>query len=163
MFTFLLKCLVIACGIGIILILPLLFANTQHRPAPLPNKTIKINTPRSSTKPASVTKGRGTETPFQETEFYRTMIDNNLFRPLGWRPARSKEPFRLLGTRIPTDGKTLPQAIIQATPGNKTYILTAGDTLSTGMTITNIQPKQVTLEKDGRQRTLKLSTTMWLR
>ena len=163
MFTFLLKCLVIACGIGIILILPLLFANTQHRLAPLPNKTIKVNTPGISTKPSSVTKDRDTETRFQETEFYRTIINNNLFRPLGWRPARSKESFRLLGTRIPTDGKTLPQAIIQATPGNKTYILTTGDTFSTDTTVTDIQLKQVTLEKTGRQRTLKLSTTMWLR
>lgn len=163
MLTFLLKRLVIACGVGIILILPLLFANTQHRPASLPNKTIKVNTPRNSQKPSSVIKDRDTETSFQETEFYRTLINHNLFRPLGWRPARPKESFRLLGTRIPTDGKTPPQAIIQATPGNKTYILTTGDTFFKDTTVTDIQLKQVTLEKAGHRSTLKLSTTMWLR
>ena len=162
MFTFLLKSFAIACGTSIILILPLLFANTQHLPSTPPNKTVSVSTPRSTTKRPPLTKDRKAEVPFQETEFYRTIIDNNIFRPLGWRPERPKEPFRLLGTRIPTDGKASPQAIIQATQGNKTYIVTTGDTLFKDTTITDIQPKQVTLEKFGHRRTLKVSTTVWL-
>lgn len=163
MFTFLLKRLTIACAVGIVLILPLLFANTRHQSVTPPNKTITVNTPQSITKRLPLIKNRDAETPFQETEFYRTIIDNNLFRPIGWRPARPKESFRLLGTRISTDGSTSPQAIIQATPGNKTYILTTGDTLSKDTTLTDIQPKQVTLETTGRRRTLKLNVTLWLR
>lgn len=50
---------------------------------------------------------------FQNSDFYRTIIDNNLFRPLGWTPPRPREPYRLLGTIIPTDAKTPPKAIIQ--------------------------------------------------
>lgn len=164
MFRFLLKSIAIACGTGITLILPLLFANTQRLPSTPPNKTIGVSTPRSATKRPPLTKDRKAEVPFQETEFYRTIIDNNIFRPLGWRPERPKEPFRLLGTRIPTDRKASPQAIIQVTQGNKTYIVTTGDTLFKGTTITDIRPKQVTLEKSGRQRTLKLrTTTIWLK
>lgn len=163
MFRFLLKSIVIAFGMGIILILPLLFANTQHLPSTPPHKTTRVSTPRRTTKRPQPTKGREAEILFQETEFYRTIIDNNLFRPLGWSPARPKEPFRLIGTCIPTDGKTPPQAIIQATQGNTTYIVATGDTLSNGATITSIQSKQVTLEKSGHQRTLKLGTTTWLK
>ncbi|MCY3739813.1 MAG: hypothetical protein OXH00_02200 [Candidatus Poribacteria bacterium] len=163
MFRFLLKSLAIAFGMGIILILPLLFANTQHLPSTPRNKTVKVSTPPSTTKRPQLTKDKDREVRFQQTKFYRTIIDNNLFRPLGWSPARPKESFRLLGTRIPTDGKTPPQAIIQAIQGNKTYMFTTGDTLSKDTTITNIQSKQVTLEKSGRQRTLKLGTTIWLK
>ena len=162
-FTFFLKSFTIACGIGIILILPLLFANTQHPPSTPPNRTERVNTPRTTTKRSLLTKDRKAEVSFQETEFYRTIIDNNIFRPLGWHPERPKEPFRLLGTRIPTDGKTSPQAIIQVTQGNKTYIVTTGDTLSKDTTVTDIRHKQVTLEKSGFQRILKLSTIIGLK
>ena len=94
---------------------------------------------------------------FQKLDFYRTIIDNNLFRPLGWRPPRPKEPYRLLGTILLKDGKSPSQAILQATIRNKIHIVTPGDTLGTDTTITDIQAKQVTLEKAGQQRTLKLN------
>lgn len=163
MIKFILKSIVITFGMGIILVLPLLFANTQRLPSTPPNKTVSVSTPRDITKRPPLTKDRAAEVSFQETEFYRTIIDNNLFRPLGWRPERPKEPFRLIGTRIPTDGRTSPQAIIQDANGSKTYIVTTGDTLNKDTTITDIQIKQVTLEKSGRQRTLKLNTTTWLK
>lgn len=162
MFRFLLKSLAIAFGLGIILILPLLFANTQHLPS-IPRNTIKVSTQRRATKHPQLTKKKEAEVLFEQTKFYRTIIDNNLFRPLGWRPARPKESFRLLGTHISTDGKTSPQAIIQGVQGNKMHIVTAGDLLSKDTTVTDIQSKQVTLEKFGHQRTLKLGTTIWLK
>lgn len=163
MFTFLLKCLAIACGIGLILILPILFANIQHQPATPTNETSTVKTPRNTTERPRFIKAPDAEVPFQEAEFYRTIIDNNLFRPLGWRPTPPRDSFQLLGTRIPTDERTSPQAIIQATTKSKTYILTPGDALSKDTTLIEIQPKQVTLEKAGHRRTLKLSTTLWLR
>lgn len=163
MSTSLLKYLTIACGVCVILVLPLLFASTQHRPFTPPDEILRGNTPHRRIKPPPFTHDRDTQTPFQETEFYRTIVDNNLFRPLGWRPARPKEDFRLIGTRIPTDGKTAPQAILQAMPENKTYIVTTGDTLAKDTIVTDVQSKRVTLEKAGRRRTLKLSTNPWLK
>ena len=96
---------------------------------------------------------------FQNSDFYRTIIDNNLFRPLGWTPPRPQEPYRLLGTIIPTDAKIPSRAIIQNTVGNQTHIVTIGDTLDPDTHVTDIQPKRVTLEKGGQQRTLTLNTT----
>ena len=39
---------------------------------------------------------------FDSETFYRMIINNNLFRPLGWTPPRPIEPYRLLGTLLPT-------------------------------------------------------------
>ena len=101
---------------------------------------------------------------FQKSEFYRTIIDNNLFRPLGWTPPRPQEPYRLLGTIIPIDAKSPSKAIIQNTVGNQMHIVTIGEKLNTDTTITDIQPKQVTLEKVGQKpRTLTLNSTPWIK
>ena len=100
---------------------------------------------------------------FQNSDFYRTIIDNNLFRPLGWTPPRPQEPYRLLGTIIPTDARHPPKAIIQNTVGNQTHIVTIGDTLDPDTYVTDIQPKRVILEKAGQQRTLTLNTTPLLK
>lgn len=89
--------------------------------------------------------------------FLRTIIDNNLFRPLGWRPPRPREPYRLIGTILPRDENTYPRAILQTTAGNKTYIVTIGDNLDTNTQVVSLQHKQVVLETDGKQRTLRLS------
>ena len=82
---------------------------------------------------------------------------------MGWRPPRPKEPYRLIGTIIPTDGKTVAQAILQTTRGNMTYTVMRGDTLDADTTVIDIQPKQVTFEKTGQQRVLKLNPTPWLK
>ena len=110
-----------------------------------------------------------THTPFfpqvrsKNIDFYRVIIDNNLFRPLGWTPPRPQELYRLLGTIIPTDAKTPPKAIIQNTVGNQTHIVTIGDTLGKDTHVTDIQSKRVILEKAGQQRTLTLNTTPLLK
>ena len=65
---------------------------------------------------------------FESVSFYRTLIDNNLFRPHGWRPPVPREPYRLIGTILPTDDHTPPRAIVQSTAGNpETYIVSIGE------------------------------------
>ena len=93
---------------------------------------------------------------FDTETYYRTIIDNNLFRPLGWRPPRPIEPYRLLGTVLATDADTPPQAIIQKTAGNKTYIVSTGEPLDASTEVVSIESKQVTLSTNGEQRTLHL-------
>ena len=92
------------------------------------------------------------------SDFYRTIVDNNLFRPLGWTPPRPREPYRLIGTILPTDKNTPKQAILARTTTRRTYTVRIGETLDTDTTIVDIQPKQVTLEKAGVRRTLHLNT-----
>lgn len=94
--------------------------------------------------------------------FYRTIIDNNLFRPLGWTPPRSQELYRLTGTLIPREGDIHPKAFLLATATQMTHIVTIGDTIGEDTIVIKIEPKQVTLETLGQQRTLRLSTILWL-
>ena len=95
--------------------------------------------------------------PVFETEtYYRTIIDNNLFRPLGWTPPRPTEPYRLLGTSLPRSANTLPRAILQSTTGNKTYIVSPGEKIDASTEVVSRESKQVTLSTDGKQRTLRL-------
>ena len=45
---------------------------------------------------------------FDSFAYYRTIIDNNIFRPLGWTPPRPVEPYRLIGTKLAIDANTPP-------------------------------------------------------
>lgn len=101
---------------------------------------------------------------FQKSEFHQTIVDNNLFRPLGYRtPPRPREPYCLIGTLIPIDVNTPKRAILQSTTARRTYTVSLGEMLGTDTTVVDIQPKQVTLEKAGVRRTLRLNTTPLLK
>ena len=100
---------------------------------------------------------------FDSASYYRTIIENNLFRPLGWSPPVPREPYRLVGTRIVSDGETPAPAILQTTAGHQTYIVGAGDTLDAGTKVVHISEKSVVLSTEGRERTLELNTSLWLK
>ena len=99
---------------------------------------------------------------FDSETYYSTIIDNNLFRPLGWTPPRPTEPYRLIGTILPHSANTPPKAIIESTAGDSTYYVTIGELLDTSTEVVEIKPKQVMLKTDGQRRTLKLTATHYL-
>ncbi|MYB92661.1 hypothetical protein F4167_11010 [Candidatus Poribacteria bacterium] len=120
------------------------------------NTTITVNT-QTHPKVRTPTRNEDLETlkPFQQSDFYRTIIDNNLFRPLGWTPPRPIEPYRLIGTLLPRSDTTPPKAIIQTTAGQKTYIVSIGEPLDAETEVVSIEGnQQVTLSTNGQQRTL---------
>lgn len=127
------------------------------------NRTAEIPITRKKRVKIGNTRAPDSLAEFQSSVFYRTIVDNNLFRPLGWHPPRLKEPYRLLGTRTPTDGKSEAQAILQSTTEGRTYTISLGETLDPDTTVVGIQPKQVTLEKAGVRRTLYLNATPLLK
>ena len=135
-------------------------ASTQPRHETFTETTLPVS-PRVFHK--SLSTPQKSPTDFQKTDFYRTIVDNNLFRPLGWRPPRPREPYRLIGTLLPTDGKSEAQAILQGTTAGRTYTVSLGETLDTDTILVDIQPKQVTLEKAGVRRTLHLNATSLLK
>ena len=92
----------------------------------------------------------------------RTIIDNNLFRPLGWTPLRPTEPYLLIGTVLAVDANTPPQAILQSTTGHQTYIVSISENLDASTNVVSIESKQVTLSRNGQQRTLRLNTAIYL-
>ena len=109
--------------------------------------------------------GRGVAIPsidFDSESYYRPIIENNLFRPLGWAPRRPVEPYRLIGTRIVREGATPAQAILQTTAGHQTYIVAAGETLDAGTKVVLISGKSVVLSTGGIERRLSLASGIWL-
>jgi len=127
--------------------------STQPQHETLPETGIPVSPqvfPRYSTTPQE------SLTQFQKSDFYRTIVDNNLFRPLGWTPPRPRELYRLLGTLLPRDAETPKQAILQSTTTGRTATATLGEPLDKETTVVDITSKQVTLENAGVRRTLKL-------
>ena len=99
---------------------------------------------------------------FDAEAYYRPIIENNLFRPLGWRPPVPREPYRLLGTRISRDAETPARAILERTGSKQPLIVSVGDVLDTETEVVSIASKQVVLLTGGRERTLRLETGLWL-
>ena len=137
------------CGVFLLLIGILLF---------LRQSSLEVSTLKVKVVPVETPVHRFDVTPvdFDSESYYRTIIDNNLFRPLGWTPPRPREPYRLIGTILPRSANTPPQAILETTAGQKTYIVTIGDKIEIHTEVVDIQPKQVMLSTNGKQRTLKL-------
>ena len=94
----------------------------QPKSETLTERSLPVSARRRSTTPQETLKD------FQKTDFYRTLIDNNL--------------------------RTTARTI---------YTVRIGETLDKDTTLTDIQPKQVTLEKAGVLRTLLLNTTPLLK
>lgn len=161
------KRIAIFCSIGIFLFVvwlskPMQTQSDTTPSVPTQKQDTAERTPEEDTSIPRQTYILDQASRFQDTEFYRTIINNNLFRPIGWRPPRKKEPYRLIGTIFPTDGKTRPQAILQATAGSQTHMVFTGDKLGKDTIVIDIQSKQVTLENAGHQRILTLTHT-WLK
>ncbi|MDE0397873.1 MAG: hypothetical protein OXL96_08730 [Candidatus Poribacteria bacterium] len=116
----------------------------------------------AETQPRRIHRTPPTVLEVSET-YYRTIIDNNLFRPLGYRtPPRPIEPYRLIGTILPRSVNTLPKAIIQSTTGHQTYIVSIGEKIDASTEVVSIESKAVTLSSNGQQRTLRLNTALYL-
>ena len=64
---------------------------------------------------------------FDSVAYYRPIIKNNLFRPLGWTPPVPREPYRLIGTILPRSRNTSATAVLETTDGNVRYIVSVGD------------------------------------
>lgn len=119
---------------------------------PIPPRT-QPPTPESPVPRFSLT------TPeFDVETFKRTIIDNNIFRPLGWTPPRPLEPYRLIGTILPCDANRFAQAVIESTSGKSISIVSVGETLDAETKVVSIESKSVVLESGGVRRTLRLSS-----
>ena len=97
--------------------------------------------------------------PFQETECYRTIIDDTLFRPLGWRKPVPRDPYQLLGTLVSgaTEGVWVSKAVISV--GGEVRILGIGDALDGKTRVLGIDRHSVVLEQGGKARVLRLSVS----
>ncbi len=92
--------------------------------------------------------------------FYQTIIDNNIFRLLNWKPPQRESAYTLLGTAIAADGSTAT-AYIQERESNRFYAVSVGQQVGE-MTVKTITPKRVTLTQNGKSLTLAMSNSNFL-
>ena len=94
-------------------------------------------------------QNRGARVDFGENAaFYRTIIDHNLFRPLGWTPPKNEPSYSLVGTKAVDANRALSQATLLEKRSNRYHFVAIGTKLG-DMTVKDIQAEQVTLDKAG--------------
>ena len=96
----------------------------------------------------------------ENAAFYKVIIDNDLFRPLGWRPPNNEPAYSLVGTAVDADG-VIAQATLLEKRSNRYHFVTIGEKLG-DVTVKDIQAKQVVLEKGGKPITLKTESLQFL-
>ena len=125
-------------------------------PIPPERPPKQVNPQRTLPLDSTDTRQKTEPVRFQDTDFYRTIIDNNLFRPLGWMPPRPVSPYRLLGTLVSgaTDGVWVSKAII--TVRGEVRVVEIGDSLDSETKILGIDRHSVLLETSGKEQILTL-------
>ena len=99
-------------------------------------------------------QNRGGGVDFGENAaFYKTIIDHNLFRPLGWTPPKNEPSYSLIGTAVDSNG-VISQATLLEKRSNRYHFVTIGTKVG-DMTVRDIQAKKVTFDKAGETVTLK--------
>ena len=92
-----------------------------------------------------------------QERFFQTILENNLFAPLGWKPTAAVPTYRLIGTHVPTGRKIKATAILQEpTREGNVRIVSIGTKLGGDTVVYDIQPKQVILKKGKQRITLAL-------
>ena len=100
---------------------------------------------RPDTKRSASSHSKTLETP---DSFYQTIIDNNIFRPLGWQPPRKQPDYTLIGTAASQNAAD-SKAFILERRSNRLYTVKIGDTLDDAR-VKEIQSKRVTLHEAGK-------------
>ena len=99
-------------------------------------------------------QNRGGGVDFGENAaFYKTIIDHNLFRPLGWTPPNNEPAYSLVGTAVDPNG-AISQATLLEKRSNRYHFVTIGTKLG-DITVKDIEAKRVILDKAGENITLK--------
>lgn len=118
-------------------------------------KQIDVNVIKSETKKNTNT------TNLSPDEFYKVIVDNNIFRRLGWRPPKKEPEYTLIGTISNPDGD-YTKAIILERRSNQQKTVKVGETLGK-VRVKEIKPKQVILDDKGKEIKLKLSSQGFLK
>ena len=93
-------------------------------------------------------------------EYYKVIVDNNLFRPLGWRPPNNKPRYTLIATWISSNGVTA-KALILEQRSNKTYYVSIGEKVGEA-TVEGIKSNQVSLDLSGDIKMIKSESMQFL-
>lgn len=98
-------------------------------------------------------KDSDSEKSYDNSDYYQVIVDNNLFRPLGWKPPNKEPEYSLVGTTVdPTGNRS--QAFVVEERSNQFFMVGVGEKVGDAL-VKEIEDKTVTLYKDGEIITLK--------
>ena len=93
-------------------------------------------------------------------DFYRAIVENNLFRPLGWRKSNREPEYALIGTLIESKSQ-IAKAFLIERHSNQYYPVSVGEKVGNA-TVEGIKPNEVNLNKDGETVTLRSDSNRFL-
>ena len=80
-------------------------------------------------------------------DFYQVIIDNDIFRPLGWTKPKPQIGFKLVATLMKSNGTH--KALIRDIKTRTLHYAGVGDALATDVILSDISHLSVTLEEHG--------------
>ncbi len=92
--------------------------------------------------------------------FYRVIVENNLFRPLGWQMPRREPKYVLIATLLESHGE-MAKALLMENASKQTYYVTTGEQIGKA-TVEKIESRQVRLNISGQILTLKILSAQFL-
>ncbi|RKU12978.1 hypothetical protein C6501_10055 [Candidatus Poribacteria bacterium] len=87
--------------------------------------------------------------------FYQAIIDNNIFRPLGWQPETPQPKYVLIGTAIATNTTQHTKAYIVERQSGQLHVVRVNDRIGEQM-VKGIEAKQVILQKGDQEIILQI-------
>ena len=87
------------------------------------------------------------------SDYYQVIVDDSLFRPLGWKPPNKEPEYTLIGTSIDPLGNH-SKAFVSERRTDAFLIVRIGDNMG-DMILKEIEDKKVVLDKDGDSITLR--------
>lgn len=86
------------------------------------------------------------------SDYFQIIVDNNIFRPLGWKPPNKEPEYTLLGTFFDPTGDRSEASVLEER-SNQFHIVSVGDKIGDAI-VKEIAKKTVSLYKDGEIITL---------
>lgn len=93
-------------------------------------------------------------------DFYSVIIENNLFRPLGWRKPNRDPDYALIATWIGTQGP-VAKALVMERKSSQLYYVGKGEKVGDAI-VENIAANQVSLKASDNIVTLKAESIQFL-
>ena len=98
--------------------------------------------------------------PNGNADFYRVIVENNLFRPLGWQKPNSEPQYTLIATLIEPEGN-MARAFLMDRKSNQSYYVAIGEKVGDAI-VKDIKSNQVTLYKIGGTMTIRTEWSPFL-
>ena len=133
--------------------------NVQHS-----NAQSHIQLQRGMAVDASATKSdkeKINAPPHNPASFYQFVIDNNLFRPLGWRTPKKQPNYTLIGTAV-SENIAASKAFILERSSNHMHIVKVDEFLGEAL-VKVIESKRVILNEAGKEIVLYCGRLQFIR